>query len=208
MERSALQLLILPLLLLAGSLYAAPEWQVTRSAQGVEVATRNVAGSQIAESRAVVHLQGVSVAAVAVLLRNMALQHEWVDSVDESRTLELLSASERIDYTLSKAPWPVADRDAVVRTRESVDAASGVVQIESHALPDYLPEQKGVVRVRKVDSVWTITPLADGGVEVVYQVHSEPGGNLPAWLINRVVYEQPFKTLLQLRDYLARSKQP
>lgn len=202
MERAALQLLTLMMVLFATSLQAEEAWQVARDEQGIVVSTRKVEGSAIAESRAVVQLSGVTLAQVVEVIRDVPHQSAWVDSVDESRILTTLSPDERINYTLSKAPWPVADRDAVVHSKVSHDPASGAVYIESHAEPDYIPEKKGIVRVRKVDSSWRITPQADGHIEVTYQVHSEPGGHLPAWLINSVVYEQPFKTLRNLRERL------
>lgn len=84
------------------------------------------------------------------------------------------------------------------------DPATGVITVHSKGTPDYIPKKKKLVRVSKVDSTWTITPLSKTLVEVRYRVHSEPGGHLPAWLVNQVVTDQPFNTLRNLRKEVTR----
>jgi hypothetical protein len=125
-----------------------------------------------------------------------------VDSVDESRTIRRIDASSAYVYTVSNAPWPVSDRDAVVKTTIIRDPTSRAVQIRSHAVPKLIPEEKGHIRVQMVDSRWDLTPLPDNRVEVSYFVHSDPGGQIPTWLINSMVIDQPFNTLRNLRDIL------
>jgi hypothetical protein len=63
---------------------------------------------------------------------------------------------------------------------------------------EYLPLQQGFVRVSRVKGFWQLKPY-EGGVEVVYQVHSDPGGSVPAWLANSFVVDAPFNTLINLR---------
>jgi len=186
-------------LLITGTVASAEEWKVVRAEQGIVVSIRKVEGSPIAETRAVMTLKGVSLSTALALISDVSYQHVWIDSLDESRMLAEINPTERIIYTLSKAPWPVADRDAVVRSKFTFDREKGVVRVESHAEPDYIPENKGVVRIRKVDSSWTITRLSPEEIEVRYQVHSEPGGSLPAWMVNNIIYNQPYMTLLNMR---------
>ncbi|MCW8839338.1 MAG: START domain-containing protein [Gammaproteobacteria bacterium] len=176
-----------------------PSWQRVVEREGVTVYRRAVPGSPIDESLAVTTLKTTLVAATALIL-DVDNHHRWIDAVDESRVLKRLSQTESINYTVSYAPWPVSDRDAVVRTRVAQDAASLIVQIGSEALPDYLPRKPGRVRVEAIASGWQLRPLPDGGVEVRYRVHSSPGGQLPGWLVNAVVTEQPLNTLINMQQ--------
>lgn len=193
------------LLLLCVGVHAAPQWRVVRTEDGITISVRSVENSAIAETRGVMTLSGVTLSSVLALISDVAHQHEWVASMDESRVLAELGPVERINYTRSNAPWPVADRDAVVRSRLSYEREQGRVHIESHAEPDYIPEKAGVIRIRKVDSSWTLLRLSADEIEVRYQLHSEPGGSLPAWLINNIMYEQPYQTLLNLREQVKRA---
>jgi len=45
-----------------------------------------------------------------------------------------------------------------------------------------------------------MNPQPGGEVEVVYQVHTEPGGSVPSWLANKFVVEAPLNTLRNLRE--------
>lgn len=199
MERKKL-LLLMVVLFLAPTLQAS-EWRLLKEQDGIQVYTRKVEGSPIAQSRATITLKAEMPSLLAVITDGDG-QHRWVDSVDESRTVRRIDATKAYIYTVSKAPWPVSDRDAVVLTEVFRDPASPMVEIRTHAVPDLLPEEKGRVRVRMVDSRWRLTPLADNRVEVGYLLHSDPGGQIPAWLINSMVIDQPFNTLRNLRDIL------
>lgn len=95
-------------------------------------------------------------------------------------------------------PWPVMPRDSALKVSTRRGADGSVTRI-LRGVADYLPEQKGFVRVSKVDGLWSLTPKAVGEIEVVYQVHGEPGGSVPSWLANSFVVDAPFNTLKALR---------
>jgi len=206
METKFVHVLVIMILLFAGALHGDDEWRQVRAEQGIEVSIHKVEGSSFAESRAVMRLNGVTLPAAVALISDVSHQHEWIAYMDESRVLAEISPVERINYTRSNASWPVADRDAVVRSKFSFDREKGVVRVESQAEPDFIPEKKGVVRIRKVNSSWTLIRISDGELEVRYQVYSEPGGRLPAWMVRRIIYEQPFETLLNMREQLKLAK--
>ena len=44
-----------------------------------------------------------------------------------------------------------------------------------------------------------MTPEGEGRIRVVYELHAEPGGQVPAWLANSFVIDAPYNTLLLLR---------
>ena len=79
-------------------------------------------------------------------------------------------------------------------------------QMLAHRLPDELPLKKGMVRVQAINSVWRFTPLADGQTEIYFQQHSDPGGSIPALLVNRLVKDIPFNTLKNFRQFIKDSE--
>lgn len=203
MERSFLLLLIMLLALPVTAAGPDSSWQWVIERDGVAVYRRPVAGSPIDESLAITTLDA-SLVAVTSLILDIDNNHRWIDSVDESRALKRISDTESINYTVSHAPWPVSDRDAVVRTRVHQDPESLAVTISSEALPDFLPKQPGLIRVEAIASSWLLSPLASGQVEVRYRVHSSPGGHLPNWLVNAVVTDQPLNTLASMHTAVDR----
>jgi hypothetical protein len=56
---------------------------------------------------------------------------------------------------------------------------------------------------------WMLWPSADGTTtRVEYQVHANPGGALPNWLVNYVSRDLPFKTIEGLRGQVQRRHYP
>jgi hypothetical protein len=62
---------------------------------------------------------------------------------------------------------------------------------------DASPEQ--IVSLR---GYWKITPLEEGKSEVVYQAHTDPGGNIPDMAANIVVVDIPYNSLFNMKKKL------
>lgn len=92
-------------------------------------------------------------------------------------------------YTYAKLDLPViAARDFVHKTYIDRDAArdpQGVFANHWFAVPDKIPEVKGVVRLKISEGSWQITPLPDGKSHVVYKLCVDPGGAIPAFAANK-----------------------
>jgi hypothetical protein len=50
------------------------------------------------------------------------------------------------------------------------------------------------------DGYWQLTELENGDIRVVLEQLSDPGGGIPAWLINMFIVQSPYKTLYNLRE--------
>jgi hypothetical protein len=44
----------------------------------------------------------------------------------------------------------------------------------------------GLVRIAQNTGYWELTPLPDGRTRVDYWAHTDPGGSIPAWVVNRL----------------------
>jgi len=64
---------------------------------------------------------------------------------------------------------------------------------------DYMPEEKDKVRIPKLTGFWQLTPLAKGLTKVVYQVHCDIGGIIPAVLVNAYITDSPYYNLLNIK---------
>jgi hypothetical protein len=147
-----------------------------------------------------------SLSSLVALVDDIAQCHEWIETCKEGKLLKRINQKVSYHYTINHAPWPVNDRDAVVIHTISQAPQSRVVTIGIRGVPDYIPEKTGLVRVKKIKGHWRFTPGNNGLVEVLYQVHSEPGGNIPSWLVNSIVISQPFNTLKKMRIVVRQPK--
>jgi hypothetical protein len=164
----------------------------------IKVFTREVEGSELKEFKGITHIKA-SVNAFVALLKDDQEATNWMHNVIVFDVKERISDEEIIVYTVNEAPWPVTDRDAYIRSIMTADA-NGAVTSVIKAEPDYGELDEEYVRMPSVDGAWTFTPQADGMVEVVYQVHANPGGSLPDWLVNAIVVETPMETLSNLHE--------
>lgn len=176
----------------------AEKWKMERDRDGIKVYTRRVEGIAFKQYKGEITIDA-PLSTLVTIFNDLEAGPDWVDQCSKMELVEQISPSENITYVYTPAPWPVKDRDAVVQTKISQDPQTLVVTIKQTAVPDKKEPNKKAVRVKRVDGTWTLTPTKDGKTALVYQVLSDPGGGLPAWLVNAVAISQPFNTLDGMR---------
>ncbi|MCP4454199.1 MAG: START domain-containing protein [Planctomycetes bacterium] len=178
-------------------------WTLAKNKQGIKVFTRKVKGIDFKEFKGVMTVK-TSLTSLVALLGDAKAMPDWMANCTRVEVLKQISDQETYTYTLSKAAWPVTDRDAVLHNVTSQDGSTLVVTIKVIGKPDHIARKKNIVRIKRIESVWQFTPKPDGFVEVVYQALSDPSGTLPAWLVNSAVVSQPYSTLLKMRKVIKR----
>lgn len=188
-------LLALAAVLLVSGAQAA-QWRLVKDEAGIQVYLQAIPGSSFQAFRGVTRMQ-VDMPRLLALQDNVNAACTWIHACSEQKLLkhegELSWA-----YSRFRTPWPVQSRDSIVQVT-TVRDADGRVTRTLHGVADYLPRQPDFIRVSKVEGFWSFTPH-DGEIEVIYQVHSDPGGSVPAWLANSFVVDAPFNTLHALRQ--------
>jgi hypothetical protein len=186
--------------LLAGT---GADWKLEKTADGITVWSRKGEGP-VRELRSEVVINGTAGAALAVLV-DWNSYPEWVYRCDTSSTILQLQNLDVFHYQGIEAPWPVSSRDFVVHVtvRQSDE---GVIVLRSVAIPDQVPARSDRVRIKVLRASWTIAPVADDQVRLTYQMLVDPGGNVPAWLVNAAAVDGPFDTMESLRDRMKLSK--
>ncbi len=172
-------------------------WELRKDSEGIEVYTREVKESNFDEFKGVVYLDA-SVKTIIDVICNVNEFDKWMPDVEKAKLLKRTGDSIQIDYVETKAPWPVQNRDVIVE-RHLYHNNSGTVIMEMKALPNYLPEKEGIVRIKKMNGFWKIIPQKNK-VKIIYQILTEPGGSIPSWLANLKVVDNPFETLKGLRQ--------
>ncbi|WP_391090072.1 START domain-containing protein [Vibrio sp. NH-UV-68] len=183
------------------------DWHLARDKLGIEVYNRSIEGSDFKEFRSEADINA-SLTSIIALFLDTSVGTEWVENIDQMEEIEHFDPTHSITKTYSKAPWPVADREAIVENHISQDDKTLTVTIEQQGLPDYLPHPSDhkVVRIPYLKSRWVLTPIDSATTHLSYQVLTEPGGTLPAWLVNLVSVSQPYNTLLGMQKMLHADK--
>lgn len=209
MRRAGLALsLLLPLAAPRSARAGDGPWELVSNKDGIVVERRTVEGSHLKEFRGRAVLDA-PLASLLAVFTDVAHATEWMDRCAASSLVEDDGDLRKVVYNRTHATWPVSDRDAVLRNEVFFEPALGRVRLEfvSVTRPD-APPVKGVVRMPYVRGHWYFWPQRDGKTRVEYQVHADPGGALPDWLVNYVSRELPRKTIVGLGRQVERRHDP
>lgn len=121
----------------------------------------------------------------------------WQFNTSESKALKKISDSVFIYYAKIDAPWPVADRDMVVRLW--TNHINNQLIISATGEKNFLPEKKDLLRVPASRSKWIITEKSKNQLEVHYSIQIDPGGSVPAWLVNWVCANAPLQSFKAIK---------
>jgi hypothetical protein len=181
------------------------DWALRRESDGIKVYTRKSPGATVKEVR----VTGVftnSLSSIVSLLQDKESHPSWIYHCKSAKELKHVHNLEQYCYQEIELPWPCEDRDMVTNYKIQQDSSTKAITIYVTGVPDYIPEVPGLVRIRKVSAKWMIRPRPDKKVDVEYVVNVDPGGNIPAWLINMGVTEGPYDSLIKMKAKLQEKK--
>ena len=176
-------------------------WQLRENQEGIPVYTRKVDSSPILEYKASVTIDAPISKAIALFEDEKQIQR-WYFQCVRSELVEHDGPRQEIIYLILHLPWPVASRDFVFRRTKSVDPSNGTISYTLTALPDRLPEVKGIIRVKSIESIWRFKSLSQGKTELFFQQHTDPVGSIPASIVNKLAVQTPFYSLKNFRRIL------
>ena len=175
----------------------APNWILRKNENGITVYTRTVAGSDLKEVRVVNKVKS-SLSGIVALLLDSKNYSDWMVGCKEARPLKVMSDHELYNYQVTDLPWPLSDRDVVADFKVEQDAVTKIVTFTKTAMPLFIPENNGLVRVQYLHARYLLKPLTSDSVLVEMEVQLDPGGNIPAWLVNANIIAAPYKSTAQM----------
>ena len=173
---------------------------------GVKVWTYQTPDNPAFSYRATTVLNTSLSSAVAVITDTKSLT-QWVPYVSHVDVIER-DADERnfILHMELDFPFPLQDRDVVVRGKIT-QAADGTVTIQNNAITDNrVPVKPNVVRLTHYEGDWTLRPLGPNKVEVSTTGFGDPGGLIPLAVANRFIQQQPYQMLGRMKNYVKNTR--
>ena len=172
----------------------AGEWATVFDDGGVFVQQRKYKNSPLMELRGHTRLKA-SLNAVMALLKDADYNRHWVFRSGGARILQASGYAQAYVHGVVDAPWPMQDRDTVVRFDSVQHPQTRIITIEITNFPAFIPHRSDMVRVPDFGGLWKLSPVEEGQVDVIYQVHGDPGGWVPTWLANYAAQLSVSKTL-------------
>ena len=185
----------LPYILIAQS-----EWKLERNKEGIKIYSSAYPDSEIKSLKVECTVESTLSQLAAVML-DIKNQDEWFYHT-KSRVLKEVSQTELYYYAELSFPFPISDRDFIEHIVLSQDTITRALTMTVQNLPDFIPPQKGFVRIIHSECKWVVTPLAKKLLRVEFTLFADPAGSIPVWLVNAMSYYGPFETFKKLKSQL------
>lgn len=195
------------LLSIASTAAMSADWELARDRKGIKVWTKEEPGYPIRAFKAVTVVES-SLTGLVTLIMDTDRVDQWAYRV---MRIEVLSrdddAGTFVIRTETDFPWPLTNRDVVLVGKVSQDDKSRVVTIRSRSTPPgQYPLHPDFLRMPDMVGDWILRPLPGGRVEVTMIGRANPSGNVPFGVVNLIIHETPYLTLLGLRDMISNER--
>ena len=179
---------------------AQDDWQLRKDKNGIRVYTRETDQSGFDEFRAETVLD-FSPQVLLNVLKDVEQYDQWVSEVKTAEVLEKSGDTSMVYYSVIEVPFPFQDRDVVYHNTFSWDSSRTRLTITTKGLPEYLDKKENLVRMPVGKGRWIAETLEPGMTKVTLQMLIDPGGNLPAWLVNSFIADSPYRTMKNLKTF-------
>jgi hypothetical protein len=182
----------------------ASSWIETSSGRGIITFKREVPGSEIIDLLG----EGIveaPVERVASVLLDYTRSPEWIDSLEEVRVVRMLGPLEFVEYDhVGTPPVIMKDRDFVCRGKLALDLKERSLVMTIEPTTDPALPQTGYIR-GELRGYWKLKAM-DGGRRtfVIAEMHGDPKGSVPKWLVNLFQKGWARNTIESLREQVAK----
>jgi hypothetical protein len=183
-----------------------PGWEKIKDADGVVAYARNVPGSSVLAFKGEGLVDAPPVT-VAWAFLDTERAPEWIADLVSSSVVRWLSPNQYIEYNHLHTPFVMKDRDFVSTVTLTMDRATRQFTIAYGATQDDVGAPRtDFVRGEIKNSRFVLTPV-DGGrrTHLVAEVHCDPMGSVPKWIVNFFQRSWPIDTFYGLRRQVAKS---
>ncbi|MEK7691575.1 MAG: START domain-containing protein [Bdellovibrionota bacterium] len=174
------------------------EWERLDQFDGITIFQRKVPGSSLMAFKG----EGVIRAPldrVMSVIMDAPRRIEWMTRVRSAVVVKEPSKFERVEYVHMGTPWPLQDRDFIYHATLGTDGTGKVITFKAHSVEDAtIPEVHGRVRAEVTFSDFLLKSTPEGETWVAAQVHVDPKGIIPAFIVNMVQRKFPRTSLAGL----------
>jgi hypothetical protein len=186
------------------SSFIAPDndWKLEKDKDGIKIYTRYLGGSDYKEVKTQLIVKS-TLAGVVKVLNDVPSFTQWAYNCKVSKLLKSIGSAEYYAYCLYSVPWPADDRDEITHSVMTQDPLTKVITIKRNGEKGFIPECSGIVRIKSVNATITVKPLNNGDEQITFQVLMDPGGIVPAFIVNMFIANAPYVSFMNFKKILS-----
>ena len=175
------------------TVFCQTEWTLKKDHNGIKVYTGKLTDSKFNAIKVSCNLNA-NLSSLASILLQPSLQPEWVIATKTSRLLKQLAPNHIYYYNIATIPWPLANRDMVIDLTIVQDSVTKKMTVTANTIDNVLAPIKGLERIPYTHATWEATPIGPNQIHVEYFLKINPGGGVPAWILNMFIAKAPFES--------------
>ena len=181
--------------------YENADWILVSDEDGVEVYTADIESSDIRGVKGIFTMPYNCAYVFSVIMDNKRAL-TWVDRLISSEIIDEKNPYSQTVYVAMDTPFPFVDREFVYNREYTFDDENDTIFVKIVSVDR---EIKGSRRLRATihHSSQRFVSQDDGEACLVEsQTHADPGGYIPAWVVNMYQVDWPMNTSLALKEEL------
>jgi hypothetical protein len=177
------------------------DWTLKKSKDSINVYTKQPLNSDFKSIKATTTFNS-PIAAIIKVITDADNHYKWINNCTQSKLLNAIGDTGIIFYEYYHLPWPASDRDIIIQTKIEYNAERTIFTLTSKGTPAYTKELDGVVRIPEFTGSWKLALQATGKVNGEYIANINPGGFIPAWLVNMFMVNGPYDSFINMKKML------
>ena len=170
-----------------------------RNSAGIKVYTCKTEQEKFKLLRTEVELINTTPQQVKDFVWRVSNYKTWQYNLLEAEPIASKENTELAYRALIDAPWPVENREVIVNMKSW--ESDSVIQITIQHIPYEPAPPDGYVRVPYFKAHWVIEPNGND-LKITYTLRIDPGGSVPAWLVNIAMADGPYVSFKNLKAQL------
>ncbi len=175
------------------------EWELSLEKDDISIFTREVEFSNFDEFLAEAKMTG-TINDFKKIIIDIEHYYDWVPDCKSIEILENPNPGNITYHMKLKVPFPFAKRDIVQQIILNETENKLEVLIQNH--PNKVKREKKYVRMLQAHGKWTIQEISKTEILIRFQYFADPGGDIPAWLVNSFIVKNPHLSLVNMRKLM------
>lgn len=176
------------------------KWEFEFEKEGIKVYTQSVEGNSFKAFKGETVME-FPISRLVNFISNVELFPQWCYQTTSTEVLR--KEENKVFYRyVSETPMMVNHREAYFCNEILTDTITGTVTILMRTFTNNTAVPKGFTRMPLSNGFWKLTPLGTTSTHITFQMHADPGGNIPAWLANRFSSDSPYITMKNLKKMM------
>jgi hypothetical protein len=177
------------------------QWELEKDKNGIKVYTAKNGFSKYKLVKVEAVLTG-TLENLVTIITDVDNTKNWVYGAKRSYLLKKTTPTDLIYYNETSLPWPLSNRDVIIRMQLNPDVKNNSLKVTEVAVPDAGTTNKGIVRIRYLTANWDIQSEKENQLKISYEVSIDAGGSLPAAVTNMFIAKGPYETFKKLGEML------